>query len=212
MLEHSVSDCYKGQEMCNKAVYNYSHVFFLGCFMTKKMCDKAVNTYPSTVKSVPGCFMTHEMCDKAVNRCFSVFDSIPNWFKTQEMCDRVASEDQFLIVYCLGKYKTQRMYDEAVDDSLAELKIIPNWFVTSKIIKELSTALYTDENMLYFNEDSGNVVFSCNEMGILNIDLNNINLDHNFNEDYRDAIILTRFLTCYIKFENRKELEKKISE
>ena len=34
--------------------------------------------------------------------------------------------------------------------------------------------------MLYFNEDSGNVAFSCNEMGILNIDLNSINLDKKF--------------------------------
>ena len=33
------------------------------------------------------------------------------------------------------------------------------------------------------NEDSGNVVFFCNEMGILNIDLNNINYDNIFDED-----------------------------
>ena len=30
------------------------------------------------------------------------------------------------------------------------------------MIKELYTALYADENILYFNEDSSNVVFSCN--------------------------------------------------
>ena len=39
------------------------------------------------------------------------------------------------------------------------------------MIKKLYTALYGDENILYFDKDSGNVVFSCNEMGILNIDL-----------------------------------------
>ena len=33
------------------------------------------------------------------------------------------------------------------------------------------TALNADER-LYFNEDSGNVAFICNGMGILNIDLN----------------------------------------
>ena len=42
--------------------------------------------------------------------------------------------------------------------------------------------------IFYFNEDSGNVVFSFNEMGILNIDLNNINLDNNFDEDDPDTI------------------------
>ena len=44
---------------------------------------------------------------------------------------------------------------------------------------------------LYFNEDSGNVVFSCNEMGILNIDLNNIKLDDsNYEQDDPATIIL----------------------
>ena len=116
------------------------------------------------------------------------------------MCGRVVSEDPFLIVSCTDKYKTQRMCDEAVDDSLAALKLIPDWFVTSKMIKKRFTALYADENTLYFNEDSGNVVLSLNEMGILNIDLNNINLDNNFDEDDADIIILIRLLAWYIKF------------
>ena len=63
------------------------------------------------------------------------------------------------------------------------MKLIPDWFVASKMIKKLYTTLYADENAFYFNEDSDNIVFSCNEMGILNIDLNNINLDNNFDED-----------------------------
>ena len=94
---------------------------------------------------------------------FFVIYSIPDWYKTQEMYDRAVSENPFLIVYCPGKYKTQRMCDKAVDDSLVALKLIPDCFVTSKIIKKLYTALYADENILYFNENSGNVVFSCNE-------------------------------------------------
>ena len=64
------------------------------------------------------------------------------------------------------------MCDEAVDDSLAALKLIPDCFVTSKMIKKLVTALYADENILYFNEDSGN-------MGVLNIGLNNVSLNNN---------------------------------
>ena len=95
------------------------------------------------------------------------------------MCDKVVSEDDFLIVYCPDKYITQKICDEAVDDSLAALKLIPDWFVTRKMIKKLFTALYADENILYFDEDSGNVVFNCNGMVILNIDLN-VNVDNNF--------------------------------
>ena len=97
---------------------------------------------------------------------------------------------------------------EAVDNSLATWKLILNWFVTSRMIKNLFTALYADENILYFNEDSGNVVFNCNEMGIFNIDLNNINLDNNFDEEDPDTIILIRFLVWHPKFEKRKELKK----
>ena len=104
------------------------------------------------------------------------------------------------------------MCDEAIDDSLAALKLIPDWFVTSKMVKKLFTALYADENILYFNEDSGNVAFNCNEMGILSIYLNNISPDNNFDEDDPDTIILTRLLAWYIKLEKRKTLKKELNE
>ena len=63
----------------------------------------------------------------------------------------------------------------------------------SKMNKKLFAALYADDNLLNFNESSGNAVFSCNEMGILSTDLNNINLD---NTDYDDpeTIIHIRLL------------------
>ena len=59
------------------------------------------------------------------------------------------------------------------------------------MIKILFTDLYTDENILYFNENSSNVLFICNGMDILNADLNNINLDTNYEED-------DSFLNCQI--------------
>ena len=69
------------------------------------------------------------------------------------------------------------------------MKIIPDWLVTSKMIKKLFNALYIDDNILHFSEDSCNVVFSCNETDIFNIDLNNIDLDNNFDEDDPDTIL-----------------------
>ena len=75
-------------------------------------------------------------------------------------------------------------------------------------MKKLYTALYADENILCFNEDSGDVVFNCNVMGIFIIDLNNVNLDNNFDEDDPETIILIRLLTWHIKIEKRKELKK----
>ena len=44
--------------------------------------------------------------------------------------------------------------------------------------------------MLFVDEDSGTVTFSSDEMGILSVDLNNINLaDVNFYEDDPKTII-----------------------
>ena len=61
---------------------------------------------------------------------------------------------------------------------------------------------YADDNIPYFNEDSGGAVFSCNEMDILNIDLNKINLDDtNCNEDDPETIIYIRLLVWHMKFE-----------
>ena len=63
------------------------------------------------------------------------------------------------------------------------------------MINILFTALYADETILNFNEDSRNVIFFCNGMGIFNIDLDNINLDNtNYDEDNPDTITLVRLL------------------
>ena len=91
------------------------------------------------------------------------------------------------------------------------MKLISDWFVTSKVIKKLFTALYEDRNILYFNEDFGDAVFNYNEMGIVNIDLNNINLDDNFDEEDPKNIILIRFLAWHINSEKPKELKKELN-
>ena len=63
------------------------------------------------------------------------------------------------------------------------------------MIEELFTVLYADENILYFNEDSRNFTFCCNKMGILSVNLDNINLDDtNYEEDDSDTVILVRLL------------------
>ena len=102
------------------------------------------------------------------------------------------------------------MCGEAVNDSLAALKLILDWFFLSKIIKNLFTDFYADQNILYFNKDSGDAVFNYNEMGIFNIDLNNISLDESFDEKDHNTIILIRILVWHTKFEKRKELKKRI--
>ena len=80
------------------------------------------------------------------------------------------------------------------------------------MIKKLFAALYANENILYFNEDSGDAVFNYNEMGIANSDLNNISLDDNFDEEDPDTVILVRLLVWHTRFENRKALKKELNE
>ena len=75
------------------------------------------------------------------------------------------------------------MCDEIIGDSVTSLELIPDWYVTSKMIKKLYTALYADDNMIYFNENSIDAVFCSNEISILSIDLGNIYLDYNFDKD-----------------------------
>ena len=78
------------------------------------------------------------------------------------------------------------------------------------MIEEPSTALYADENILYFDKDTANVVFIYNEMGILDIDFNSINLDNDFDEDNPDSIVHVRLLAWHIKFDKRKGLKKEL--
>ena len=67
--------------------------------------------------------------------------------------------------------------------------------------------MYADADLLFFDEDS-DVTFCCNEMGILSVNLNNINLDDtNYEEDDPDTIILIRLLAWHIKFEKGQALK-----
>ena len=81
------------------------------------------------------------------------------------------------------------------------------------MIKELISALHTDENILCFNEDSANIEYYFNDMGNLNIDLQNINLDNNLDKDDLDTITHIKLLAWFrLDFEKRRALEKKVSE
>ena len=134
------------------------------------------------------------MCNKVVNRCFLYLILFLIGITLKKCVAKLFLKIFFLIVYC-------------PDDSLGQLILIPDCFVTSRMIKKkLFTALHADENVFYFNEDSNSIVFNCKEMGILNIDLNSINLDENFDGDNPDTTILIRLLAWHIKFEKRKEI------
>ena len=56
------------------------------------------------------------------------------------------------------------------------------------------------------------LVIFCNKVGILNLDLNNVNRDSNFDEDHPDTIISVRILLGILNLKNAKLFLKKISE
>ena len=93
------------------------------------------------------------------------------------MCDKVFSEDPFMIKYCLNRCKTQ-MCDKVINEFLLSSKFVPDWFPINKMIKKCYNALFADATV------------SSYEMGILRVDLNNVNLsDSNFSEDDLKTII-----------------------
>ena len=151
------------------------------------------------------------MCDKAVDNYPHELEFVPECYKTKRMCDKIVSEDPFKLKYCHDRYNFQEMRNKAVDDFLPALKFVSDWFATSKIVKRLLTELYADDNILFFDEYAGDAIFCCNQMDILRVDLNDINLDDNYNEDDRKTIIHIRLLACHTKFEKRKALKKDIN-
>ena len=73
------------------------------------------------------------------------------------------------------------------------------------MIKILYTALLADGGIPFFDEDFGNAIFCCDEMGGLSVNLDNINLDStNYDEDDSDTIIHVRLLAWHSKFQKGK--------
>ena len=56
------------------------------------------------------------------------------------------------------------------------------------------------------------LVIFCNKMSSLNLDLNNVNIDSNFDECDPDTIISVRILLGILNLKNTKLFLKKISE
>ena len=63
------------------------------------------------------------------------------------------------------------------------------------MIKKLLTVLYADDDIFFFDEYSDDAIFFCNQMGILRVDVNDINLnDTDYDEDDPETIIHIRLL------------------
>ena len=104
------------------------------------------------------------------------------------------------------------MCEKAVNAFLSALKFVPDGFVTKKMIKKLDDNLFANNDIIFVKEDSNYVTFSRNEMGILSVDISNIDLDDiNFDEDDPETIIHVRLTAWHNSFKQRKTFKKELS-
>ena len=61
----------------------------------------------------------------------------------------------------------------------------------------------------FFDEDSCDVTFCCDERSILNVNLNNINLDNGCDDDDSHTIILIKHFAGHSKCEKYKVIKKR---
>ena len=82
-----------------------------------------------------------------------------------------------MLKYFLDKYKSEEMCKEAVDACLPLLKFIHDRFVKKKVLKDLDNAIFFNDTLVFVNADSDDVTLFSGDMGLANVDLNNISLD-----------------------------------
>ena len=74
-----IPDCYKNQNMCDKAVILPQYNLLLNAISIKKTCDKAIDTCPFVVDSVHDQYVTQEMHDKVVSKELIIPKYCPDW-------------------------------------------------------------------------------------------------------------------------------------
>ena len=150
------------------------------------------------------------MINKIVYFCPFLFKYAADPHKNQKMCDESVSENLFLLKYCPDRYKTQEKYNKAVYACLLVLKFIPDWSVTSKMLEALNKVIISNNDINRDFTDSNIVRFFGDNMDILSVDLNNINLDVNFDEHDPKTIIHVTYIAWNNKLKQRKAFKNEI--
>ena len=116
--------------------------FIPDCFKTQEMCDKAVDEFPGCFRSVPDKFKTQKMCEKAFDE-YPELDGredmslyfIPNKFKTQEICEKAVDKYPQDFQYVPYHHISPEMCDKAVDKNPQILVYVPDCFITQEMIE-----------------------------------------------------------------------------
>ena len=101
------------------------------------------------------------------------------------------------------------MFDKAVDACLWTLEFVPDLFVTNKMLEKLCNVALSNYDIKLDDIDPDTAAFFSDGMGIVTIDLNNIDFDNdNFGEDHPINIILLDLLFGVIELNNVKHAKK----
>ena len=94
---------------------------------------------------------------------------------------------------------------------LPTLKFASDWFVTYKMLQELDDFIFSNDDIVFVNKDSDNVIFSSDDMGLNTIYLDNINLDDDkYDDDDSANIIRVSLKTWCNRHKQRKACKKEI--
>ena len=118
------------------------------------------------------------MHKKAVDTCFFMLDCIPECYKTLKMREKSVFKRPNMLKYCLDRYTTQEMCEKTNASCLLAIKCDPDLFVTPKMLEDLdNTLLFNDNldldkdddnnNVIFFNYNSDNIVFSDIVIGLV---------------------------------------------
>ena len=113
-----------------------------------------------------------------------------------------------MLKYCQDRYKTHKMCEEAVDACLPALKFVVNWFVTPKMLEDLGSTVFFNGDIDLGNVDLGILTLLNDGMDFVNVNLNNVCLDDDFNDDDLDTICLVKLFACCDRYKKCKAYKK----
>ena len=132
---------------------------------------------------------TQEVSEKVVDSCLPALKFVPNWFDTN-------------ILFVSNQSGTNFNDDRQVSTTLSDTSWVLYWSAwnawKTKFLEKPDDVVISNDDIIIVNKDSDNVTFFSNDIGLVNVDLNNVRLDDvSFDNDGPEIIIHARFNAWY---------------
>ena len=88
------------------------------------------------------------------------------------------------------------MCDKTVDACLRALKLVPDWFVSNKMLEKLDDVVFSNDDIVFVNENSDNVKFLVMiwPLTLYTLIILLLMMIDNFDDDVPETIICVRLL------------------